>query len=155
MIKEENKRIASLGLASEKELSFFLDKVSNKIMKNAKEMQNALCILHDKLKSVKLHGDFVKMAQCLREDFVVLLDIPFEESLLPEKMIIIEKNEEENKDKEKLDEEDDSDEKIKEALYECIVPRLNKIAYDLGSKGNHKAAYIIERYTMKIEEILK
>jgi hypothetical protein len=168
LIREEGNRIMSLGLAKNEDLTKLVDSSITLAIKNIKKdnpdsLLNVLSILHDKLSSVKLPGDFIKVACDMQDKLIVIFEIPEEEHILDvsvpaeEKGVkkVVEK-EYEDKDGKKIVEktegivDDKDDEEIKK-----VVAELEEISYKLGKQGKHNAAYEIDRTIRDLELSIK
>ena len=171
LVRDEGNRIISLGLSSRDNLKKLVESTLQVAVKRASEngpniLLKTLSELHNDLSSVKLPGDFKKIAMGMEDKILIVLDIPQEKdkeqifdipSLLnkeeePRTKAETDKIKAETKEKKEEKEDDAIDmDAIKETIKCHIIPKLEKMAYDLGSKGEHKAAYTIERVLRDIE----
>ena len=173
LVGEESQRIMSLGLATHKELDDILEPTVQYAIKKAGLNSNSVDVLlgilsdlHTKLASVKLPGDFSAIAA--DEKFYKAIDIPYK----GEKFYDIpgSKKQEENLDteleekelEEVLEEYIESEEEQHTEDCNCmycftsiINTCLKKLAYSLGSSGNHEAAYLVERTIHSIQNFSK
>jgi hypothetical protein len=172
LVEVERDRILSTGLATESQLSSLAD-VTEYMVKMAKSgntdvLVNTLANLCTSLKHVQLPGDFEKFAE---EEFYIVLDLPYEdeEEVIgmgrggppgsgPNPKCPLKEKEEEKEEEEEEEEEEhhkheheeeceDCDDTIvaQEVLAESVNNLLIKIANVLGDKGDHEAAYMVER----------
>ncbi len=147
MVHDENNRIVSSGLASADDIKQLADSVSEGIIKNALSGEAAIALkdlikLHKQLSRVKLPGDFVQISARLGDTFDVSINMSGE----------VKEDKAEIKEPELSDEDENKD-------FELIkietLAKLEKIAYDLGSKGNHTAAFLVERHINEIKDMIK
>lgn len=123
LIDEESNRILGAKLLSINRLKEYI----TSSLKDSKDMFKSLSHLHTKLASIKLPED--------------VKSIP-------------EENKKEEKEMEKELEKfikDEEDEEIKEMAH-IIADTLSKIAAYVGERGNHEAAYLIERYIHTLDQ---
>lgn len=166
LVEVERDRIISNGLATKSQLSSLAD-VTEYMVKMAKSkntdiLVNSLASLCTLLKSIQLPGDFEKYTVGspgeLGEKFYIALDLPYEgekfydlSSLPKDKKECPECEKEEEEKKEKDEEEEDEcedcadDENVQDILADVVNKHLQKIANLLGNKGDHEAAYLVER----------
>ena len=156
LVRDENARIVSLGLATPDEAKKLIESVQSALLSDHLDVGpdtiiNALAFVHHNLSTVKLPGDFQKVACGMQDAFCIVVDIPVEKEVAkietPQEGIIViepkdEKEDKKSKKKEKI-------EKVKAS----IIERLEKIAYGLGQKGGHEAAYAVERTIRELESM--
>lgn len=171
LVEVERDRIISNGLATKSQLSSLSD-VTEYIVKMAKNkntdvLVNSLANLCTMLKSITLPGDFEKYTMGGSpgdpgEKFYIALDLPYEgdkfydlSSLLEgkkEECVECEKEQKEEKEKQEEKEKEDEcedcaddSENVQDILADAVNNHLQKIAESLGDKGDHEAAYLVER----------
>lgn len=154
LVRDENTRIVSLGLATPDEAKKLIESVHSTLVDKhidagADAIIDALAFVHRNLSAVKLPGDFQKAACGIQDAFCIVLDIPVTEETMEvappqEGVLVIEPKKDE--DKEKKDEE-------KEKIKAEIINKLEKVAYSLGQKGAQEAAYAVERTIHELESI--
>lgn len=156
LVEVERDRILSSELATKSQLSSLSD-VTEYMVKMAKSQNtdvlvNSLANLCTLLKSIQLPGDFERYAE--QEEFYIALEIPYED----EKPCDLSLQKDDKKEcpecpeckKENKEEDDDDcmeceDTDAQEVLAESVNVLLRKIANSLGDKGDHEAAYLVER----------
>lgn len=145
LIDDEKSRILANKLADQEHWHNFFGPVKTMILKDAKLHRNSektvsqLLGMHNLLKSIKLPGDFEKIAE---EKLYIILDTPYEESVEKD---IVEKDECVECKKENEECEECEEENVEDILANAVNIHLQKIAETLANKGNHKAAYLVER----------
>jgi hypothetical protein len=148
MINDEAGRIVSLRLAAPEETGKLIKSIVSGIIgsecESAHDILNPLSALHTNLASVKLPGDFQKLACEMQDVLLLVVDAPVE-AIEPKKEVVIEEEKTEEKEDKKDEAKEDKKFEIFELVAKNIVEKLNKIAYDLGREGNHAAAYMVER----------
>jgi len=167
LIKDEELRIVSAGLAQRKEVVGLFDPLIKDASSNpfVHYPSQVLSKIHQKLSTIQLPGDFEKLAEDEKEKekFYDLSSLP---ELTPKSekdklQYVTPKSEE--PDPEEVFEEEPAQEEGElscdvgeftigesERLSSYIEDKLEKIAYSLGTRGEHEAAYLIER---KMNEI--
>ena len=170
LIEIERERILKSGLATEAQLNAltdsmeYLTKLGKKYPKS-NVVLNTMANLCTELKSIQLPGDFEKRAA--EEKFYIALDLPYEgeqfydlSSILKDKKLkeeIEEELEEVEKEecveceKEKKEEEEIEREAAQKILADAVNKHLISIAHILGNKGEHEAAFLVERTAQKIQ----
>ena len=154
MIEDESKRIASLGLATNDEVNDFATPVVKKAFSDAKGdkdmLLEALAVLHDELRSIKLPGD-LDVAAGTKEQKMMSLMPAQKEQEAPEGTQE-ESGLEGDQGKNKEDEEEDA---IGEpGGYEVVYSSLRDVAYKLASKGDHSGAYSVERIINELDALI-
>lgn len=181
LVGDEGQRIMSLGLASREELNDLLKPTIQRVIKKAGVSPESMDVLlgilsdlHTKLASVKLPGDFSVVAA--EEKFYEALDVPYTGEKFYDLSSLKEKPDVEPEGELKEPEE----EELKEILEEYIEKEkpgaeedhaedcgcmycftsvigtyLKKLAYSLGSSGDHEAAYLVERTIYSIQNFNK
>lgn len=153
LINDEQKRILSSGLATEEMLSDFFTNYIN----NADSSIECLAKIHAQLQSIKLPNDFRKMAA--DEKFYQSVKAPYKgekfydlSSLKPDVDAKLEKQLEkalkEYIETEEVEEdhlEDCACDSCDDVIATTINRQLEKIASSLGARGQHEAAYLIEK----------
>lgn len=171
MVRDEGKRIVSLGLATDddlRKLSYPIIEIVSKSEGAEDVLLPALSILYNKLTDVKLPGDFEKVAGI--NDLRLKTMWPDTDNLL-EQWILRDKEQAKYEDSEKAkhkgfkDEEKEEDEGQEQDAIDKIIPleeepedevitvvcaKLENLAYKLGMSGKHKAAYTVERTMQEI-----
>lgn len=174
LIKDEELRIVSAGLAKQKEVVDLFDPLIKDASSNpfVHYPSQVLSKVHQKLSTVQLPGDFEKLAEDEKEKekFYDLNNLP-ELTPKPEKdklHYVAPKTEEAEPEPEEVFEEEPVQEEGElscdvgeftigesERLSSYIEDKLEKIAYSLGTRGEHEAAYLIERKVEEIRNLLK
>ena len=170
LIRDENVRIVNQKLATPDEAHKLTYDVSTSIAHNiqspnvvADDLVTPLSMFHRHLATVKLPGDFQKVAADLQDTFSIVLEpIPMEdvdceravektEKPLPEHDLESSTNTHCPSCGVGLalvpEELDDTPKKS----HAEILARLEKIAYNLGQAGKHEAAYLVERTMHDLE----
>lgn len=175
LVEIERDRIVSNGLAKRSQLSSLSD-VTEYIVKMAGDKKtnvalNSMANLITLLKDIQLPGDFEKSTigapGGLGEKFYIALDLPYEGEQFHDLSSIIkdtgkkekcheceeEQNEEEDNEDhvEECDGNCEEEDESQEILAEVINNHLYKIADYLGRRGDHEAAYLVERTIKDIE----
>ena len=139
MVRDENNRIISAGLATPEDIGRLASYAAEIIAKETNRpnmLLDTLSVYHKILSAIKLPGDFKEISTEVgsKEESKNKLDEVLED---------VNKKEDENK------EEGFSEEY--EIVVAEVINRLEKIAYNLGSRGNHDAAYMVERCVNEIK----
>lgn len=136
MVADESGRIISLGLAPKDDLHLLVEKTLDDIaVNNESKAFDILASLHEDLSAIKISGDFEKIRPPVvdkNDDLTVSPDIDHKATTINNIINIQEDVEIINK----------------------ICSNLHDIAYKLGSKGEHEAAYMVERSIISIESSL-
>ena len=123
LIDEERNRIVTAGLINaetcDRALATFLQKIADEQYMTKDEAVSKLTDLYDSMHSIKLAGDR------LTEDTTA----PNATSTPAPEFIEVE----------------ETDEQVKQAGALESIEQLERVAYKLGSCGNHKAAYEVEK----------
>ena len=163
IVNGEGKRIVLLGLATDDAVRGFVEPSLRTTIESTDDISiiiSALAEIGNDLKSVCLPGDFEKITAGKKKAFYDIIGISQnnddddDEEEDEEKP----KKKEKSKDKEDKKEEEEDDVEDIEIIYSFVSPIVNllqKMAYNLGNQGNHKAAYAIERKIDKIEALAK
>ncbi len=126
LISDEASRIVSLGLACHADMKNWLDHSIGDLNQHDRDTAlGELAETHKTLSAIWLPGDFEKIAIVEEEEKIE--EVPEKTS---ETKTIVDNN------------------------MSIIRSGLTGIAYKLGSSGNHKAAYLIERALFDIENII-
>jgi hypothetical protein len=164
LVEVERDRILSTGLATPNQLSSLSD-VTEYMVKMAKSgntdvLVNSLANLCTLLKSIKLPGDFEKYTigspSGLGEEFYIALDLPYDGEKFHDLSSITKDKEDdgeeecvecekESKEEDKCEDCADDSENVQDILADAVNVHLKKIAEALGDKGDHEAAYLVER----------
>lgn len=125
LIRGEGTRIVSSGLASGQDMKRAVDQTLDTAMKSVGKPDEIIHVLSD------LHHDLTCVK--LPGDFDHLRVEAVEEVIQDEPAV----------------------KEIKQSDESVVISVLETMAYELGKKGNHDAAYIIERAMRDIDEIQK
>lgn len=151
LVRDETKRIESLGLAPQEDLRAFIkqavQQAIDKVTGGADDSValETITLLHKNLSAVRLPGDFLKITKSAGEKLSDALaidttaeeldctkDPSVEETLKPGERIA----------------------GVENQAIKKICSILDHITYMLGSKGNHEAAYLTEKTRFKIENLI-
>ena len=149
LVRDENSRIVSQRLATSEEAKKLIDSISTAMVQNIStpyDLIEPLAYVHRNLASVKLPGDFEKVACGMQDAFSIVLDVPVQDEIAevvsPQAGVLVVEEDEEKKDEKK---------EKKKKVKSMVLERLEKIAYSLGNKGQHEAAYVVERAMRELE----
>jgi hypothetical protein len=142
LVRDENIRIVSAGLATANDIKRLTDFASEIIVKEADGrpdmLLGTLAAYHRRLAAVKLPGDFKE----------ITAEIGLKDETKDKLSELLDENKEDDKHEEESDKE-------YEIVVAEVVYQLEKIAYNLGSVGNHDAAYLVERCVNEIKNVGK
>jgi len=153
IVRDEGHRILANKLASREQLNSLVDSVVSAVFEKKYTSSNFatyLSSLHKTLASVKLPGDFEKIGlDPLAINLNKLTEQEYEQQF--DKLDEI---------KEKLDadvcekvvEKTPPSTTVENESIAFVGEQLEKISYDLGSRGHHGAAYLVERTIQKIKQ---
>lgn len=132
LVRDEGNRVLHNKLASREDLRCVIESTIEKMdgEDEADVLVNILSSLHSKLASVKLPGDFKKIA------------VKKEVAPATNNVAIVE---------DKVEVVQDPIE-AQRAVARQVSKELEKIAYSLGNAGNHEAAYLVERAINTIKQ---
>lgn len=167
LINDERVRIVKSKLAKKEDVQNLLDDIFAKRLEYHKGETHNTMIIYDYLHSIRLPGDLQKTAH----EFYEALDIPYEGEKFYELPHKKQEKDEDNKEEaaEKLEsalekyieETEESEEHAEDCLCDkCmdtwasnLTNSLQKVACSAGQKGNHEAAYAIERLIRQIKDL--
>ena len=139
LIYSEGDRVLNSKLASREDLHDVIEASVKEISAKGEGdfLIDVLSTLHSKLASVKLPGDFKKIA--VKKEKPAIKEEPANNVILEEKMETIEGPTEGQKT-------------VIRTIVKKVNKELGKIAYSLGNAGNHEAAYLVERAINTIKQ---
>jgi len=145
LVRDESNRIVSLGLATHDVLKAFVETPLHNAIKRVSEdnedksvVLKALTDLHNNLNDIRLPGDFEKISSSVEHQLYAAMDVEMPETDETNSTDVVADDVDDYSD-------DSNDEEIK-----AICSVLDHITYELGKKGNHEAAYLVERTLRKI-----